>query len=71
MTFFNPPKKHAPHVCRPPEPTALQPQGWRCECGKAYVKRSQSQHGETWTDWQRSPENDASESDEQAGGDRG
>lgn len=62
MTFFDPTSEMPAHRCRLPEPSPLQKQGWRCGCGKAWVKASVSQHGESWVEWRRSPSNDAPES---------
>lgn len=49
------------HRCEPPEPigiSAVTGDGWRCDCGRAYVLTRESQHGETWRQWRRAPEFD-------------
>jgi hypothetical protein len=59
MTYFDPPKPKPKHECKLPNPDTFgTPDGWRCECGKAYVKESWWQHGESGHNWRRSPEND-------------
>lgn len=53
MTYFDPvtPKTH---TCPLPDAERFPMQsGWRCDCGKAYVREMVSQHGETWWQWKR------------------
>lgn len=57
MTFFDP-AENPGHICDLPESFSGSPHGWICDCGKAYVKRQVSQHGETWWQWYRSPQHD-------------
>ena len=56
--FFDPPRNEPPHTCWPPEIYSSTAKGWRCDCGKAYVQEQQSQHGESWMQWRRSPKHD-------------
>jgi hypothetical protein len=41
------------HHCKVPEPSAFGPRGWRCNCGKAFRLVTETQHGETWVQWER------------------
>ena len=60
MTAFDPTEyDKRPHRCALPDAESFNaPEGWRCECGRAYRRVTQSQHGETWRQWQRMPEAD-------------
>lgn len=57
MTFFDP-RPGPPHECKLPDAEHSFADGWRCPCGKAYVRRNLSQHGESWWQWGRAPEFD-------------
>ena len=58
MTYFDPTPKPQ-HRCKCPDPNHyFHPPGWRCECGKAYVRYQESQHGKSWWAWKRAPEHD-------------
>jgi hypothetical protein len=61
VTYFDPPEQER-HACQPPSPNWAGKEGWRCECGKAYVREQVSQHGETWWQWRRHPDLDAADS---------
>jgi len=58
--YFDPaPFQEKPHKCDKPDPDIPSGKAWRCNvCGKAYIKRSESQHGESWSVWERFPQAD-------------
>lgn len=60
MTFFDP-TPQVEHRC--PLPTSAMQPGWRCDCGKAYVRETLDARdvnpGETNWQWRRAPEHDA------------
>jgi hypothetical protein len=62
VTFFDPPPKQPEHRCKLPMPLMAHPNGWRCECGKAYVKELLPSRdinpGEFPHQWRRAPEHD-------------
>lgn len=59
--FFDP-RPPKPHECKPPPPWSALNSGWRCECGKAYVREALSardiNEGEDPYQWRRAPEFD-------------
>lgn len=61
MTFFDPPEQER-HACKPPSLNWVTKDGWRCECGKAYIREQVNQHNETWWQWRRRPDFDISAS---------
>jgi hypothetical protein len=46
------------HSCEPPDSRFAPSKYWRCECGRAWVRRELYQHGEYWFQWERAPEYD-------------
>lgn len=66
--YFTPKPKQKPHECEPPmafsvggrplEPEGFAGQGWRCECGKAWIVVGMNHRNETWKQWERLPEED-------------
>ena len=59
--FFDPTPPR-PHHCQLPDAGSAAVtgslRGWRCECGKAYERYTESQHGESWQAWRRAPKFD-------------
>jgi hypothetical protein len=56
--YFDPPAVDT-HKCNRPDADRFSLQnGWRCDCGSAWVREQVSQHGETWWQWKRTPEFD-------------